>query len=182
MIRPEIRAYAKASLERSGAKPVLVVSGPTGTGKTRSAKIILRWWGMRMSYLRAVPREKIVFAEMVFAMSMVDPSRSLATLFVAGGSFTEAREAAAEIGRMVRPDLLIVDDLGREPKWCPADTMSSGLCDLLDARVEARRNTILTTNLTGKEIGNRYGARLRSRLLGSADVVYLTGKDWRANK
>lgn len=63
-----------------------------------------------------------------------------------------------------RTPLLGVDDLGNEP----AEVMDYGnvlspITDLIETRYELQLPTIVTTNLTPKEIRNRYGNRIADR-------------------
>lgn len=59
--------------------------------------------------------------------------------------------------------LLLIDDLGTEPLW--ENITVEQLFALLDARFSARRNTVISTNLSLKELQQRYTERIASRLL-----------------
>lgn len=71
-------------------------------------------------------------------------------------------------------DLLIIDDLGVEKatEWVQATLYS-----IIDYRY-GRKDTVFTSNLTGKEMAIRLGPALASRICGSREVI-VTGKDWR---
>lgn len=62
-----------------------------------------------------------------------------------------------------RADCLVLDDLGREH---PSESgwSSEQLANLVTGRIDSGRRTIVTTNLTPPELGQRYGDRLLSRL------------------
>ena len=82
---------------------------------------------------------------------------------------------------LVVPDVLLIDDLGKENvrggeagEWARAE-----LLDLLDYRMEKRLTTILTTNLTDADTLHRYGAAFVSRMLGRSPVVEMSGPDYR---
>ena len=78
---------------------------------------------------------------------------------------------------MVNVPLLYLDDLGKEKM---TDRMASVMFALIDQRTQFKRSTIITTNLTGdqllerfhdKEIGNAFVARLRDdNLFNRANV------------
>lgn len=71
-------------------------------------------------------------------------------------------------------DLLIIDDLGVEKatEWVQATLYS-----IIDYRY-GRKDTVFTSNLTGKEMAARLGSALASRICGSREAVVI-GKDWR---
>lgn len=59
--------------------------------------------------------------------------------------------------------LLVVDDLGREHA-AESGWASEQLGNLIGGRIDAGRRTLVTTNLDGRQLVARYGARLASRL------------------
>ncbi|MEG2038946.1 MAG: ATP-binding protein, partial [Oscillospiraceae bacterium] len=76
-------------------------------------------------------------------------------------------------------DLLILDDLGIE-----FSTSFSGaiINDILNNRLVKGLPTIISTNLDGTGIRERYSSRLVSRLLGSYKTFMFIGKDIRVIK
>jgi DNA replication protein DnaC len=81
----------------------------------------------------------------------------------------------------VQPDVLLIDDLGKENvrsgesgEWARAE-----LLDLLDYRMSNRLTTIITTNLTEADTLARYGAAFTSRLLGRSPAIEMHGPDYR---
>ena len=76
-------------------------------------------------------------------------------------------------------DLLIVDDLGTEMTTA---FVQSALYQLLNDRLMAKRPTIINTNLTTEEIGQRYSPQIRSRLEGEFEVLPFFGEDIRRQK
>ena len=80
--------------------------------------------------------------------------------------------------------LVVLDDLGIErisdERWCV------GFDELIDARVGLRDavplRTIITTNLTAKDIKARYSERARSRIRASSTLISLPTKDMRTEK
>jgi len=78
---------------------------------------------------------------------------------------------------MVRPDVLVLDDLGAEAiktdergEWA-----RERFFELLDYRLEHRLMTIVTTNLSAAALPARYGAPTVSRLLGRSPLVEIVG-------
>ncbi len=76
-------------------------------------------------------------------------------------------------------DLLIIDDLGTEL----TNTFTvSCLYNLINTRINRRAPMIVNTNLTPKELRQRYEDRITSRLFGEFDILLLKGKDVRFKK
>ena len=72
--------------------------------------------------------------------------------------------------------LLIIDDIGSEKitEW-----VEETLYAIVNKRYEDVIPTIFTSNLSPEELTKKYGDRIVSRVVGSCDVVELTGKDKR---
>ena len=82
------------------------------------------------------------------------------------------------LGTVLECDLLILDDFGTE-----FDTSFSRaqIYTILNSRMNARRSTIVNTNLTYKQLNERYGDRIVSRLLTWESMPFL-GEDIRKKK
>jgi len=103
----------------------LIVRGKSGHGKTRSAWRLLR---------RAFDAGKTIRA-----LTSGDFDRQARD---AGGTFT----LTEWVDRMIRADILFIDDLGKAP-WTPATV---GIWfDVLDGRYRDGRPIVVTTNLDG---------------------------------
>ena len=90
----------------------------------------------------------------------------------------ETWAAATEtVGRILRSDLLILDDLGTE--LTTAFTQSA-LYNILETRLTAGKKMIFTTNLSDKELEERYIPQTVSRISGEFDVLTFRGRDIRA--
>ena len=63
-------------------------------------------------------------------------------------------------------DLVVIDDLGAELGGAYAGQSTVYNNDIINSIMEARQNeaTIVTTNLTGKEVQEAYGKRIVSRI------------------
>ncbi len=73
-------------------------------------------------------------------------------------------------------DLLVIDDLGTEYENQFAATV---LFECLNSRHNARKSTLISTNLTLPELHDRYTDRTFSRLTGHYTILKLTGPDLR---
>jgi len=83
------------------------------------------------------------------------------------------------IRRLVAVDVLVLDDLGVEKAGEWADGI---LYTILDGRLEKRRPTLASTNLTGETLDQKLGHRLASRKHDLFNVVEMAGADRRVPK
>lgn len=79
-----------------------------------------------------------------------------------------------------RYDELVLDDVGAEPVFNYFGGKMELLPYLLEKRMESPCRTHITTNLTPKALGERYGARTLDRVVGMFKRVTFTGKSHRA--
>ncbi len=75
-------------------------------------------------------------------------------------------------------DLLVLDDIGSEKT---TSFVEAFIYDILESRRNLSKPTIITTNLTDKEIESRYGKRVTSRLHDGHSITF-NGNDNRVNK
>lgn len=75
--------------------------------------------------------------------------------------------------------LLVLDDLGVEKttEWA-----LQTLYIILNRRSNNNLTTIITSNLSLEEIGNKIGDRIASRIAGMCTIMHLKGKDRRLNQ
>lgn len=76
-------------------------------------------------------------------------------------------------------DLLVIDDLGAE---MATSFTKSVLYNLVNTRILTRKPTIINTNLTMKQIEERYTPRISSRLIGNYEGQKFIGRDIRQQK
>lgn len=76
-------------------------------------------------------------------------------------------------------DLLVIDDLGTE---MVTSFTKSALYNLINTRLLSGKPTIINTNLSMKEIEEKYTARISSRLMGEYDCHKFLGDDIRQQK
>jgi len=82
----------------------------------------------------------------------------------------------SDVGRYEKCDLLIVDDLGTEMMNA---FVPSALYQLVNDRLLRGQKTVISTNLSPREIGERYGAQTLSRLEGEYQILPFFGEDIR---
>ncbi len=94
--------------------------------------------------------------------------------------FSNNAERKSETEQLLNEcDLLILDDLGTEYQ---SKFASSVIYNTLNTRLMTSHPTIISTNLSGKEIQEMYGTRMMSRIIGMLDRVEFTGNDIRQIK
>ncbi len=76
-------------------------------------------------------------------------------------------------------DLLILDDLGTE---FPSAYVNAALYDVINSRMLAGKPTIISTNLSMKELEERYSERFASRIAGYYGMLEFLGGDVRIQK
>ncbi len=76
-------------------------------------------------------------------------------------------------------DLLVLDDLGTE---FLSPVAQSALYNVIDHRCLMKLPTIINSNLTPKELEDRYGKRLLSRIVGCYATLQFVGRDIRIQK
>ena len=77
---------------------------------------------------------------------------------------------------LIDADLLILDDLGAE--FSSAVAMSS-LYNIINSRIARGVPTIISSNLSVKEVQERYPESVASRIIGTFKIVEFSGKDIR---
>ena len=76
--------------------------------------------------------------------------------------------------------MLAIDDLGCEAaRVAVFGNEISPMTEILQKRYSGRMLTMFTTNLTPKQIGERYGERIRDRFIESAHIVVFDGESFR---
>ena len=88
-------------------------------------------------------------------------------------------DAEADVNRVLRCDLLILDDLGTEMTTA---FVQSALYQIVNTRLMERRATIISTNLMVHEIVRRYSGQTASRIEGEYRILPFFGEDIRKLK
>lgn len=90
------------------------------------------------------------------------------------------REAMQEYDSLFSRRMLIIDDLGEEPKELLIYGMvHTPVIDLLSQRYQNNQLTIITSNLQAADIESRYGRRIRDRLREMAHTVVFANESYR---
>lgn len=130
----------------------LILSGPVGTGKT----------GLLVGAMRAIWEDQGSVIAFVGVPAMLDQMRP--------GNDDDPMD------RLRDALVLGLDDLGAEK---PTDWVRERLYVLVNARYEAKRSTIVTTNCNLGELAATIGERTVSRLQEGATIVRVAGEDRR---
>ena len=90
-----------------------------------------------------------------------------------------AGEGRGSYEAILNCDLLVIDDLGAEMS---TQFTKSVLYNLINTRILTRKPTIINTNLSMKQIEERYTPRISSRLIGNYEGQRFLGNDIRQQK
>ncbi len=142
----------------------LLLMGTCGNGKTTLMRAIAR--------LISFTSEKVLGYSQRLKPQLTT-AKEVARLIAAEATRAEYNAVTAE-------PLLFIDDMGAEP----AEVISYGmvynpLVDLIDVRYNRNLPTIITTNLTSKEIADKYGIRTLDRLRELMHVIPFTNPSYR---
>lgn len=158
----QLMAVIKQHAERyadhlPGSPLILLLHGTSGLGKTYVLKSIAK---------RAIDQQKQALS------------------YKANDLLNHIREAYfSREGDVAQPyydvDLLLLDDLGTEPLW--ENITLEQLFALLEYRLEHKKHTVISTNLSPDNLTKRYTRRITSRLLDRSNslVLHFQGQDVR---
>ena len=90
--------------------------------------------------------------------------------------FDRDESAAHDVKRVLRCDLLIMDDLETDT---PTPFVRSALYQIVNTRLIERRSTILSTNLELTNLEKRYSPQIASRIQGEYEIFAFFGEDIR---
>lgn len=137
----------------------LYLAGPYGSGKTHLAVATLR-----AAIERALPHARFVGEAGLLARVRAGTERRVVDM--------------APVEEAARAELLVYDDLGQVGDATPFGR--GVIYELVQARYEAGRPTIMTSNAGDVQLRERLGGALVSRLLEMCELVPLTATDYRA--
>jgi DNA replication protein DnaC len=157
-IKEEMEEYAR---DFSLSSPSLLFIGGTGLGKT---------------HLSSAIAGKILEK----GFDVVYESAPGVALLFEKDRFGKDDTTADQIRRLMEAELLILDDLGTEPS---SQTANSAIYQLINQRASiSGLPTIISTNLSYRQLEKRYDTAVLSRLLGEFEVKYFQGNDVRMAK
>ena len=84
--------------------------------------------------------------------------------------------AREDVERYMQCDLLIMDDLGSE---MVTSFVQSALYQLVNGRLTGGKKTVVNTNLTPRQLGERYSPQVQSRFEGEYRILPFFGEDIR---
>ena len=165
--RPSDRAIMHNTLESCMAyarkfgsgSPNLILTGGTGLGKTHLSL--------------AIANEAIQKGYGVVYSSVGSLITKLENEHFGRESGTKAMDSLQEC------DLLILDDLGTEFR---NSFSSSAIYNIINSRLLLEKPTIISTNLSTKEMADYYSERFASRIIGSYRRIAFVGRDIRQQK
>ncbi len=139
--------------------PSLFLSGAPGLGKTFLSACIAREV--------AAKGYSVVYETAVAALAKYESER-----FGRG----DPEELRGDIRRLESCDLLILDDLGTE---YPSVFTVTALYTLLNSRLVNRKKTVISSNLSMRDLELRYNPAIMSRINGDYSLVKFEGSDIR---
>lgn len=142
----------------STQSPHLLLRGPAGTGKTHVSLAIAR--------AAAAAGFAVIYGSVQRLLRQLEKEHF-------------GREQGESADRLESCDLLILDDLGTE---FASPFYTSSLYELLNTRLLAERPTIISTNLNQKQLQERYGTQIASRIAGCFQPLLFAGSDIRQQK
>ena len=167
---------AQRELEAFRKGKSLFLTGIPGSGKTHLAVTLMNEW---------------LADSMIVGDAVLFPSKGLPMFLPAIDFFLEIKEswrteesvqANSEkkiIERYTEKPLLVIDDLGAEKISDWSRTVGYAL---LDRRYRAMKQTIITSNLSLKELAEKLDGRLASRIAEMGEVVKMADKDYRVER
>lgn len=171
-VTPENQRAFNTALKVAGTDwPGVIFGGTPGTGKTHLATAILN--------KRINDGREAIFCTVPELLTDIK------------STFRSNQDTSELIEIVKNAELLILDDLGAERT---TDWVTEQLYTIINARYNAHRQTVVTTNYTsnvklieklseqdrfGKVVDDITGKRIVSRLCEMCIWVKLTGKDWR---
>lgn len=160
-------------------KPMLLLYGGVGNGKTTMARAVARLSKTLMSSMAAVAdgmmdrkaSEQLWLKSRAIRVPSIHTAQELASL---ASSDQQAFERTGMAG------FLIIDDLGCEPYSVRNfGTEITPITDIIYRRYDGMLPTIVTTNLTKSDIRNVYGHRVADRFNEVFDTIGYNGTSYR---
>lgn len=151
-------------LQSADGKAGLLLYGSCGTGKSTMAKAVCAL----IDYLYE---------------SSYDSEKRQVLICSAYNISKYCQDVPKYYDRLKTEELLFIDDMGIEPLQVKLfGNECSPLTELLYARYDYRRWTIISTNLDDVKISERYGERIGDRINEMFGKLYFNGKSYRSDE
>lgn len=160
-IQPDILAHIQTKQQGQG----IYIWGDVGRGKTYMASALMR---------QCIEQEKT--ARRAALKDIID---KIQETFSNRESFGSPEMLYQQL---IRPHLLCLEDIGTgKDGGIQSDFNQDVLLKLVDRRIEAKKTTIITSNLSPENLCNAFGTRIYSRI-STFLIIKLTGTDRRSSK
>ena len=157
-------------LTNPDSSPGLMLCGLYGNGKTTLAKAIA--WLIGFVTERELGYSKRKNMRLYTA-------KNICRMCAAGEKFKEQYD---EYARLFVEPMIIIDDLGEEPKEVMVYGMiHTPIIDIISERYAAQRMTIITTNLEADELKTKYGERIYDRFREMLTSIVFENDSYRTN-
>lgn len=160
-----LNAYKESVIERVRSGEGLYIWGKsTGSGKTSWACKVMSHYFRKIAFDTGLENEGLY----IFLPTFLEDLRD---------NYENKDPDFEQVLSMVKGcNLLIIDDIGAErvTEW-----VRERLVSIINTRVSNNLATIYTSNLSPEELREELGDRISSRVLGSSQVVEITGGDRR---
>ena len=162
LMRSNLNICKKYAAGFSAASGSLLFSGATGLGKTFLSACIAR--------VVSETGHSVVYDTAAHIFERFEAQKF---------SRDETGGADEDVSRLLRCDLLIIDDLGTE---LTTEFVRSAFYQIVNTRLMTNKKTIISTNLSPAELSRRYGANILSRIEGAYRILPFFGDDIRKQK
>ena len=115
---------------------------------------------------------KTLIGKYIIPLLIRDTTRRIVNIFT-------ARDLQARPDEIMQYHLIYIDDIGTENATNIFGNKRQPLAELVDLAEQTGKLLILTTNLNGKELREKYGDRTIDRLKAVTTYITLTGKSLR---
>ena len=150
------------------AKESYFITGACGTGKTHVAVGALKY------FVKQIPCDQFVMIQQDFTGAIFITAPELLMKIRSCFSLDECEDVI--VRRYSNVPFLVLDDLGVEKT---SDWALQTLYIIINNRYSNCLQTIITSNFSIEEIGEKLGDRIASRIAGMCKIMKLTGKDRR---
>jgi DNA replication protein DnaC len=164
----------EAAVRATRAGHNVLIFGGIGSGKTHLAACLL-WdrWKDLVDVGFDIWREPALLNRPEQNMKFVSTSDIITELKAAKTTWKREDEI---LDRYSWTTVMVMDDLGFEER---SELVRSWLSTILDRRYRGMKQTIITTNLTPKDLADAVDDRVTSRLIENGLVVHMDGPDYR---